>query len=50
MSGAPTGVPAVDEAAALLDDLDQRPVAEQVAVLDAVHRGLQDALAGLDEA
>ena len=45
-----TGVPAVDEAAALLDDVAQRPVAEQVAVLDEVHRRLQDALAGLDEA
>lgn len=46
----PAGVPAVDAAAALLDDVDGRPVAERVAVLDEVHRRLQDALAALDEA
>jgi hypothetical protein len=33
-----------------LDDLDSRPVAEHVEVLDEVHRLLQDALASLDEA
>ncbi|MCW2571823.1 MAG: hypothetical protein JWO88_1881 [Frankiales bacterium] len=32
-----------------LDDLDERPVAEHVAVYDEVHRLLQDALAALDE-
>ncbi len=45
-----TGVPAVDEAAALLADVDQRPVGERVEVLDEVHKRLQDALAALDEA
>jgi hypothetical protein len=39
----------VDKAVALLDQLDQRPVAEHVEVFDAVHRSLQDALATLDE-
>lgn len=34
----------------LLADLDERPVAERVAVLDEVHRRLQDALATVDEA
>ncbi len=38
----------VEEAAALLDGLAERPVAEHVAVLDDVHRRLQDALATLD--
>ena len=39
----------VDRAVALLDHLDERPVAEHVEVFDAVHRSLQDALATLDE-
>lgn len=39
----------VDRAVALLDQLDERPVAEHVEVFDAVHRSLQDALATLDE-
>ena len=39
----------VDEALALLDELDEQPVAEHVEVFDAVHRALQDALATLDE-
>jgi hypothetical protein len=39
----------VDKAVALLDQLDERPVAEHVEVFDAVHRSLQDALATLDE-
>ena len=43
----PQGVAA---ALARLDQLDQRPVAEHVEVLDGVHRQLQDALATLDEA
>ncbi len=43
-------VAAVAEAAALLDGIDVRPVAERVAVLDDVHRRLQDALASLDDA
>jgi hypothetical protein len=47
---APDAVPAVDEAAALLEGLDDRPVAERVAVLDEVHRRLQDALAAVDGA
>jgi hypothetical protein len=40
----------VDRALALLDGLDQLPVAEHVEVFDQVHRSLQDALATLDEA
>ena len=41
---------AVDTALGRLDDLQERPVAEHVAVFDQVHRALQDALAALDEA
>ena len=41
---------AVTAALALLDGLEERPVAEHVEVFDAVHRSLQDALAALDEA
>jgi hypothetical protein len=41
-------VPAVEQAAALLEGLDDRPVSERVAVLDEVHRRLQDALAAVD--
>jgi len=41
---------AVEAAVARLDELDGRPVSEHVAVLDDVHRALQDALATLDEA
>ena len=40
----------VDEALALLDGLDDKPVSEHVEVFDQVHRSLQDALATLDEA
>lgn len=40
----------VDQALALLDELDDRPVSEHVEVFDQVHRSLQDALATLDEA
>lgn len=49
---APTApaVPAVAEAERLLDGVAELPVAERVAVLDAVHRRLQDALATVDEA
>jgi hypothetical protein len=39
----------VDEALARLEDLDERPVGEHVAVFDEVHRLLQDSLAALDE-
>ena len=39
----------VEAALQRLDDLDQRPVSEHVAVYDEVHRLLQDALAALDE-
>jgi hypothetical protein len=39
----------VDEAVSRLADLDERPVAEHVAVFDEVHRLLQDSLAALDE-
>jgi hypothetical protein len=40
---------AVDDAVALLDTLEERPVGEHVEVFDRVHRALQDALASLDE-
>jgi hypothetical protein len=46
----PTGVPAVDEAVADVSGLDQLPTSEHVAIYDAVHRKLQDALADLDGA
>ena len=46
----PTGVPAVDEAVADVAELDQLPTGEHVAIYDAVHRKLQDALADLDGA
>ncbi|MCU1674180.1 MAG: hypothetical protein JWN77_2293 [Frankiales bacterium] len=39
----------VDDALGLLEGLEERPVAEHVAVFDEVHRLLQDALAALDE-
>jgi hypothetical protein len=40
----------VDVALARLEELQDQPVAEHVAVYDEVHRLLQDALATLDEA
>ena len=40
---------AVVPALAALDGVERRPLEEHVAVFDAVHRGLQDALAVLDE-
>jgi hypothetical protein len=43
-----TGVAGVDEAVALLNDLDALPTADHVAVYDVVHRRLQDSLADLD--
>jgi hypothetical protein len=46
----PTGVDAVDEAVAELSRLDGLPIGEHVAVYDAAHRKLQDALADLDGA
>jgi hypothetical protein len=39
----------VEVAVSRLEDLDDLPVGEHVAVYDEVHRLLQDALAGLDE-
>jgi hypothetical protein len=42
--------PVVDDAVQALEALDELPVAEHVEVFDKVHRALQDALAGLDEA
>jgi hypothetical protein len=44
----PTGVDDVDEALAVLADLDGLPTAEHVAVYDTVHKQLQDSLADLD--
>ena len=40
--------PAVAAALVALDGVGQRPLEEHVDVFDAVHRGLQDALAALD--
>ena len=40
---------AVDGALERLEQLDDLPVGEHVAVYDEVHRLLQDALAALDE-
>lgn len=39
----------VETALSRLDDLEQMPVSEHVAVFDDVHRRLQDVLATLDE-
>ncbi|MDX6199966.1 MAG: hypothetical protein QOJ79_3117 [Actinomycetota bacterium] len=39
----------VDSAVARLEQLEELPVSEHVAVYDEVHRLLQDALAALDE-
>jgi hypothetical protein len=47
---APTGVPTVDSAVERLTELDGLPTGEHVAIYDAVHRQLQDALADLDGA
>jgi hypothetical protein len=46
----PTGVPTVDSAVERLTELDGLPTGEHVAIYDAVHRQLQDALADLDGA
>jgi hypothetical protein len=46
----PTGVPTVDAAVDRLAELDDLPTGEHVAIYDAVHRQLQDALADLDGA
>ncbi len=40
-----TGHPAVDAVLASLRDLDDKPVAEQVAVFEAAHEALRSALA-----
>jgi hypothetical protein len=44
-----TGEPRVDEVLAGLADIQNLPTAEHVGVYDEVHRGLQDALANLDQ-
>jgi hypothetical protein len=46
----PTGVPTVDAAVERLAELDDLPTGEHVAIYDAAHRQLQDALADLDGA
>lgn len=46
----PTGEARVDEALATLDGLAGRPVSEQVAGYEEIHRALQDTLATVDEA
>ena len=42
--------PEVDALLAPLEGLEDRPLGEHVGAFDAVHRGLQDTLATLDEA
>ncbi|HUR76005.1 MAG TPA: hypothetical protein VMZ00_17105 [Sporichthya sp.] len=44
-----TGEPRVDGVLAQLDGIEDVPTAEHVGVYDEVHRGLQDALANLDQ-
>jgi len=40
----PTGHPGVDEVVASLDRLEELPVSDHVAVFEAAHAGLRDAL------
>jgi hypothetical protein len=44
-----TGDPRVDEVLGGLSGIGSQPTSEHVAVFDEVHRGLQDALANLDQ-
>ena len=44
-----TGDPRVDEVLSGLAGIENLPTTEHVAVYDEVHRGLQDALANLDQ-
>ena len=44
-----TGEPRVDAVVAGLSGIENLPTAEHVGVYDEVHRGLQDALANLDQ-
>ena len=44
-----TGEPRVDEVLGRLGGIENLPTAEHVGVYDEVHRGLQDALANLDQ-
>jgi hypothetical protein len=44
-----TGEPRVDEVLSKLAGVENRPTSEHVGVYDEVHRGLQDALANLDQ-
>ncbi len=44
-----TGDPRVDEVLGKLAGIEGRPTTEHVGVYDEVHRGLQDALANLDQ-
>jgi hypothetical protein len=44
-----TGDARVDSALAALDGLDETPVQEHAAVIEEIHRSLQDALADEDE-
>lgn len=46
--GETTGDDAVDEAMTRLDLLDGAPLAEHVAIFDAVHAALQDRLADIE--
>jgi hypothetical protein len=45
-----SGDPKVDSALARLADLDEAPLSGHPAIFEEVHRRLQDALAGTDEA
>jgi len=44
-----SGVPAADEAAARLRDLDDAPVDQHVEIYEDAHRRLEEGLADLDE-
>ncbi|HEY3503015.1 MAG TPA: hypothetical protein VGN37_09590 [Actinocatenispora sp.] len=46
----PTGEPRVDGALTTLAGLAERPVSEQVAGYEEIHRALQDTLATVDDA
>ncbi|MDQ1747417.1 MAG: hypothetical protein QOD07_1680 [Frankiaceae bacterium] len=45
----PSGVPAADDAAERLRDLDAAPVDQHVAIYEDAHRRLEEGLADLDE-
>lgn len=46
---APTGVPAADQAAERLRDVDDAPLDQHVGIYEDTHRRLEEGLADLDE-